>query len=103
LCTTDVHAAWWSESENRSEAVVREGPEAYVFRQNGDLFKQIPVHVLHEDRRLIVIANDGSITAGAFLAQGSAASLNRVLKSQSASGKEPGVHVHADGTTHAAH
>jgi hypothetical protein len=86
-----------------SEAVVREGPEAYVFRQNGDLFKQIPVHVIHEDRRLIVIANDGSITAGAFLAQGSAASLNRVLKSQSASGKEPGVHVHADGTTHAAH
>ena len=86
-----------------SEAVVREGPEAYVFRQNGDLFKRIPVHVLHEDRRSIVIANDGRITAGAFLAQGSAASLNRVLKSQSASGKEPGVHVHADGTTHAAH
>ncbi|QDV47584.1 hypothetical protein Enr13x_74940 [Stieleria neptunia] len=86
-----------------SEAVVWEGPEAYVFRQNGDLFKQIPVHVLHEDRRSVVIANDGSITPGAFLAQGSAASLNRVLKSQSASGQQPGVHVHADGTTHAAH
>jgi len=86
-----------------AEAVVREGPEAYVFRQNGDLFKQIPVHVVHEDRRSVVIANDGNITAGAFLAQNSAASLNRVLKSQSASGKEPGVHVHADGTTHAAH
>ncbi|WP_442508819.1 efflux RND transporter periplasmic adaptor subunit [Novipirellula sp. SH528] len=86
-----------------AEAVVREGPEAYVFRQNGDLFKQIPVHVLHEDRRSVVIANDGGITIGAFLAQNSAASLNRVLKSQSASGKEPGVHVHADGTTHAAH
>lgn len=86
-----------------AEAVVREGPEAYVFRQNGDLFKQIPVHVVHEDRRSIVIANDGNITAGAYLAQNSAASLNRVLKSQSASGKEPGVHVHADGTTHAAH
>jgi biotin carboxyl carrier protein len=86
-----------------SEAVVREGPEAYVFRQNGDLFKQIPVHVLHEDRRSVVIANDGSVTSGAFLAQGSAASLNRVLKSQSASGQQPGVHVHADGTVHAAH
>ncbi len=86
-----------------AEAVVREGPEAYVFRQNGDLFKQIPVHVLHEDRRSVVIANDGSITAGSYMAQNSAASLNRVLKSQSASGKEPGVHVHADGTTHAAH
>lgn len=86
-----------------AEAVVREGPEAYVFRQNGDLFKQIPVQVLHEDRRSVVIANDGNVTAGAFLAQGSAASLNRVLKSQSASGQQPGVHVHADGTTHAAH
>ncbi len=86
-----------------AEAVVREGPEAYVFRQNGDLFKQIPVHIVHEDRRSVVIANDGNITAGAYLAQNSAASLNRVLKSQSASGKEPSVHVHADGTTHAAH
>ncbi|TWT51445.1 hypothetical protein Pla22_42230 [Rubripirellula amarantea] len=74
-----------------------------MFRQNGDLFKQIPVHVVHEDRRSVVIANDGNITAGAYLAQNSAASLNRVLKSQSASGQEPGVHVHADGTTHAAH
>ncbi|EMI17601.1 MchE protein [Rhodopirellula maiorica SM1] len=86
-----------------AEAVVREGPEAYVFRQNGDLFKQLPVHVLHEDRLSIVIANDGSILPGSYLAQSSAASLNRVLKSQSTSGKAPGVHVHADGTVHAAH
>ncbi len=86
-----------------AESVVREGPEAYVFRQNGDLFKQLPVHVLHEDRRSIVIANDGSIAAGSFLAQNSAASLNRVLKAQTASGVQPGLHVHPDGTTHAAH
>ena len=86
-----------------SEAVVREGPEAYVFRQDGDLFKQIPVHVLHEDRTSMVVANDGSIRQGAYLAQNAAASLNRVLKSQTASGEQPGVHVHADGTVHAAH
>lgn len=86
-----------------SEAVVREGPEAYVFRQDGDLFKQIPVHVLHEDRTSVVIANDGSIRQGTYLAQNAAASLNRVLKSQTASGEQPGVHVHADGTVHAAH
>lgn len=84
-------------------AVVREGPEAYVFRQNGDLFKQIPVHVVHEDRRQIVIANDGSITPGSYLAQSAAASLNRVLKAQTASGEQPGLHVHPDGTVHAAH
>lgn len=86
-----------------SEALVREGPEAYVFRQNGDLFKQIPVHVLYEDRRSVVIANDGKITASSYLAQNSAASLNRVLKAQTASGQQPGLHVHPDGTSHAAH
>lgn len=86
-----------------SDAVVREGPEAYVFRQNGNLFKRLSVHVLHEDRLNTVIANDGSIAPGSYLAQNSAASLNRILKAQTASGAQPGVHVHADGTTHAAH
>ena len=84
-------------------AVVREGPEAYVFRQNGDLFDRRPVRVLHEDRLSVVIANDGSVAPGWYLAQGSAASLNRVLKAQSASGTPVGVHVHADGTVHGAH
>ena len=86
-----------------AEAVAKEGPTAYVYRQNGDLFQQIAVHVLHEDRRHVVIANDGSITPGTYLAQNSAASLRRVLKAQSASGEQPGLHVHADGTVHAAH
>ena len=84
-------------------AVVREGPEAYVFRQNGDLFDRRPVRVLHEDRLNVAIANDGSVAPGWYLAQGSAASLNRVLKAQSASGTPVGVHVHADGTVHGAH
>ena len=84
-------------------AVVREGPEAYVFRQNGDLFNRIAVQVLHEDRLNIVLANDGSVTPGLYLAQNAAASLNRVLKSQAASGMRADVHVHADGTVHAPH
>ncbi|MCH8045462.1 MAG: MchE protein [Planctomycetes bacterium] len=84
-------------------ALVREGPEAYVFRRNGDLFNRIPVHVLHEDRLNVVLANDGSVAPGGYLAQGSAASLNRVLKAQAASGMRVDVHVHADGTTHAPH
>ena len=86
-----------------SGAVVREGPEAYVFQQNGDLFNRLPVQVLHEDRLNIIIANDGTITPGLYLAQGSAASLNRVLKAQAASGMRADVHVHADGTVHASH
>ena len=85
------------------EAVVQEGPEAYVFRQNGDLFDRRPVRVLHEDRLYAVLANDGSVRPGFYLAQNSAASLNRVLKAQSASGVPAGVHIHADGTVHGAH
>ncbi len=84
-------------------AVVREGPEAYVFQQNGDLFNRLPVHVLHEERLEIVLAKDGSVKPGLYLAQSAAASLNRVMKAQAASGIRADVHVHADGTVHAAH
>lgn len=84
-------------------ALVREGPEAYVFRQNGDLFDRITVHVLYEDSRSVVIANDGKLRKNAFIAQNGAASLNRVLKAQLASGQPTNLHVHADGTVHAAH
>ena len=86
-----------------AEAVAFEGPEAFVFQQNGDLFNRIPVEVVHQDRFNVVLANDGSISPGFFLAQNAAASLNRVLKSQAASGVQPGFHMHADGTVHAAH
>jgi len=65
-------------------AVVREGPEAYVFRQNGDAFERKPVHVVYEDRRNVVIANDGSLAPGQYVARNGAESLNRVLKAQSA-------------------
>lgn len=84
-------------------SVVREGPEAFVFRQNGDLFDRLTVHILHEDRTSIVIANDGSLRSGMAIAQNSAASINRVLKAQLASGIPTNLHVHADGTVHAAH
>lgn len=84
-------------------AIVREGPEAFVFRQNGDLFDRMPVHVLYEDSSSIVVANDGGLKKGFYIAQNSAASLNRVLKAQLASGVPTNMHVHADGTVHAAH
>ena len=82
-------------------AVVREGPEAYVFVQNGDLFERRSVHVLYEDRLNVVLAKDGGIAPGTYLAQSAAASLNRVLKAQNASGGlPPGAHFHADGSLH---
>lgn len=85
------------------QAVVREGPEAFVFRQNGDLFDRRPVHVLYEDRLNAVLADDGAVSPGFYIAQSGAASLNRVMKAQAASGEPANVHVHPDGTVHGAH
>jgi hypothetical protein len=59
--------------------------------------------VLHEDTTSIVIANDGRLRKRFFIAQNAAATLNRVLKAQLASGLPTNLHVHADGTTHEAH
>jgi cobalt-zinc-cadmium efflux system membrane fusion protein len=84
-------------------AVVRETGEAFVFRQNGDLFDRISVQVLHEDSRNVIIANDGKLRRHAYLAHNVAASLNRILKAQLASGTATNMHVHADGTVHEAH
>lgn len=84
-------------------AVVREGPEAFVFRQNGDYFDRRPVHVLYEDRLSAVLANDGALSPGTYVAQSSAASIQRVLKAQASSGQPADMHVHADGSVHGAH
>jgi biotin carboxyl carrier protein len=83
-------------------AVVREGPETFVFRQSGPNFTRRPVQVLFEDRQNVVLANDGSLRPGAdYLAQTGAAALNRILKSQSSTGAlPPGAHFHADGSLH---
>jgi cobalt-zinc-cadmium efflux system membrane fusion protein len=67
-------------------AVVREGPEAYVFVQNGDLFIRKPVRVLHADRTDVVIANDGSVSEIEFVVRNQAAAINRALKAQAANG-----------------
>jgi membrane fusion protein, heavy metal efflux system len=72
-------------------AVAREGPEAYVFRQNGDSFDRKAVHILYEDFDEVVIANDGSIIPGVHhIAYNGAAALNRVLKASQAEGAPAG-------------
>jgi biotin carboxyl carrier protein len=79
-------------------AVVREGAEAYLFRQNGDLFERKPVHVLMEEREAVVIADDGGVGAGQFVVRNGAAALNRALKA-AAGGHEGHDHGH-EGHSH---
>lgn len=69
-----------------NQAVVRDGPEAYVFRQNGNSFVLKPVQVLYEDRHNVVIANDGSILPGQVVVQNAAAQLYRALKTKTEGG-----------------
>ncbi|HQR05624.1 MAG TPA: efflux RND transporter periplasmic adaptor subunit [Gemmatales bacterium] len=64
------------------EAVVHEGPEAYVFRQNGNLLERKAVYVRYEDQDSAVIANDGSITPGNVIAMNVAVQLNRAMKAK---------------------
>lgn len=71
-----------------AEAVVREGPEAYIFVQAGDLFIRKPVRVLYEDRREAVLANDRSFTQAELVVLNQAAALNRALKAAQASGSD---------------
>lgn len=73
-------------------ALVREGPDAYVFRANGDAFDRKPVRLLYEDRLNVVLANDGSVAPGLFVAQNAAAALNRVVKAQQAAEAGGGGH-----------
>lgn len=67
-------------------AVAREGGEAFVFIQTGDVFVRKPVRVLYADRSDVVLANDGSVSEAEFVVRNQAAALNRALKAQAAGG-----------------
>jgi hypothetical protein len=73
--------------------VVREGPEAFVFVQSGDVFVRKPVRVLFEDRTEVVVANDGSVSEAEFVVRNQAAAINRALKA-AASGEGGHGHDH---------
>jgi hypothetical protein len=75
--------------------VVREGPEAYVFIQSGDVFRRKPVRVLYEDRTEVVIANDGSVTRAEYVVRNEAAAINRALKAAAAGGGGGHDHDHS--------
>jgi biotin carboxyl carrier protein len=75
-------------------ALVRDGPDMIVFRQNGDVFERRTVRVLHEDDTHVVLANDGSVTAGSHVAHAGAGPLNRALKGRATLGGHGHDHGH---------
>lgn len=87
-----------------TDAIVREGPDAFVFRQNGEVFDRKPVVIVAEDRLNVAIAPGNGIEANVSVLQNNAAAVNRALKALQArgfggTGGKKG-HWHADGSFH---
>ena len=71
------------------EAVVEEGAEYYVYRQNGNSFDRIAVHVEYRNNKEAVIANDGAIFPGDVIAGRGAYQMHLALKNKSGGGVDP--------------
>ncbi len=71
------------------EAVVEEGAESFVYRQDGDHFNRTPVTVVHRDHESVVIANDGSVFPGDIVAGRGAYQMHLAIKNQSGGGVDP--------------
>lgn len=85
-------------------AVVREGADTFVFRQNGDVFDRKAVVIMAEDRLNVAIAPGNGIESGVYVLRNNAAAVNRALKAVQArgfggNGGKKG-HWHADGSFH---
>jgi multidrug efflux pump subunit AcrA (membrane-fusion protein) len=70
-------------------AVVTDGAESYVYRQSGDSFERVPVHVEHRDQKSAVIKNDGAVFPGDVIAANGAFQIHLALKNQSGGAIDP--------------
>lgn len=80
---------WQNQLVMPTAAVVDEGGESYVYRQNGDHFDRISVHVLYRDQSNLVVANDGALFAGDVIAGQGAFQMHLALKNKSGGGIDP--------------
>ena len=78
----------------RNKGRVREGADAFAFRANGDWMERKPVVVLYADQTETVLANDGTLPAGSFVARSAGAAINRAIRSQEPAGGHGHDHGH---------
>ncbi len=71
-----------------AEAVAFDGPNAFVFEQNGDHFDRVDVHVLYRDSDVVVLEPDGRLV-GSVIALNGAYELNQALRNQSGGAIDP--------------
>jgi len=65
-----------------ADAAVKEGGEVYVFRAEGERFTRVSVQVDYQDSQTVVLANDGSLSAGESVALNNAYQINLQLKNR---------------------
>ncbi|QDV73699.1 HlyD family secretion protein [Planctomycetes bacterium K2D] len=80
---------WENQIVVPTTAVVDEGAEAYVYRQNGDHFERVPVHIRYRDQNAVVIANDGAVFSGDVIAGDGAYQMHLALKNKSGGAIDP--------------
>lgn len=80
---------WEDQLVVSTTAIVDEGGETYVYRQNGDHFDQVPVHIVHRDQESIVIANDGALYPSDVIAGEGAFQMHLALKNKAGGGVDP--------------
>lgn len=71
------------------ESLAEEGPERFLFVENGDHFDRIPVHVLARDSISVAIKNDGQVWPGQTIAVTGAHQLQMAVKNQSGGAIDP--------------
>lgn len=77
-----------------TDAVVKEGADAFVFRQNGKLFERVPVVIAYEDGRNSILAEGGPLIPGDVIAMNEAYQLNLALKKSQGGGGDAHGHSH---------
>ncbi|MFK7818082.1 MAG: efflux RND transporter periplasmic adaptor subunit [Planctomycetaceae bacterium] len=70
-------------------AIAREAAESFVFRQNGDHFDRVAIHVKYRDQFSVVVENDGSLFPGDVVALRGAHQMMMALKNQSGGAIDP--------------
>ena len=68
------------------EAVVREGTDRFVFRQDGNQFDRIAVHEEYRDQRWAVLGDTGDLFPGEWVASSGAYQMHLELKKKSSGG-----------------
>ena len=71
------------------DAVVKDGPDYYVFQKEGNRFRRRAVHVEYRDQRFAVLENDGTLFPGDQVVTTGAYQIHLALKNKAGGPPDP--------------